>query len=158
HSSRGRVLGFTAAGLVAGAAAVAVALTVSGSVWVAVVAGVLSPVLLMLLHHVWAHGPPWARTTIKVIAILAVTAVTLALTGSAARADTGAPTGPARAAGSAYSDAGGLLLTAGAAAAVIIVGWFAVTDVAARVLARWVWPVQVTELPHDGDTVGGHRP
>jgi hypothetical protein len=54
--------------------------------------------------------------------------------------------------------ADGPLAVIGAVAAVTIVGWFAMTDVAARVLARWVWPVRITEVPHDRDIGGGNRP
>ena len=95
--SRARMAGYVVAAVVAGAAGAAVALLLfSGpvGVWAAVVAAVVSPVLVMLLHQVWAHGPPWARSTIKVIAVLAVTAAVLTLAGSSASAHT-ATTGAA---------------------------------------------------------------
>jgi hypothetical protein len=86
--------GYAAAGVVAGAAGAAVALAVhSGTVGtlIAVAAAVAGPVLLMLLHHVWTHGPPWARWTVKALVVVAVTVTILTLTASAAHADTGTP-------------------------------------------------------------------
>ena len=134
--SRARLLGYVAAGVVAAGAGVAAGLLLfSGPVGVvaAVVAGLVSPVLLMLLHHVWAHGPPWARSVLKVVAVLAVTAVILTLAGSSASAATGTPGEPAQ---GTRSDADGLLLLAGVAAAVVL--WVAErkAESARRLMAR----------------------
>jgi 8-oxo-dGTP pyrophosphatase MutT (NUDIX family) len=49
--------------------------------------------------------------------------------------------------------AGGTTVVGAVVGAVVaVVGWLAVTDVAARLLARWVWPVRSTETPHGRDT------
>jgi 8-oxo-dGTP pyrophosphatase MutT (NUDIX family)/MFS family permease len=64
-------------------------------VLVAVAAGVVSPVLLMLMHHVWTHGPPWVPRVVKALVVVGVILAVLTLAaGSAASADTGTPGGP----------------------------------------------------------------
>jgi hypothetical protein len=120
---------------VAGGVAVAGALLLGGgpSLMVGVVAAVVGVVLVMLLHHVWAHGPPWVRWTVKALVVLAVTAAVLTLVGSAAQADTGTPAEPAQ---GTHSDAGGLMLLAGVAAAVVLWVVERKAEPARRLMAR----------------------
>jgi hypothetical protein len=66
-----------------------------GVVVAEVMAAIVSPMLVMLLHHVWAHGPPRARAAIgfvvKAVVVLVVIAAILALAGSEAGADPATP-------------------------------------------------------------------
>ena len=103
--SRARMIGHVA---VAAGIVVAVVLC-SGPVGVlaAAVAGVITPVLVTLLRHLWARGPPWARPVFTAFVVVAVIVAVLAVAGSSARADPGLPGEQAPGVGSALSDAGG---------------------------------------------------
>ncbi|OLS98440.1 hypothetical protein BJF90_09200 [Pseudonocardia sp. CNS-004] len=123
-TSRTRTAGNAALVMIGVAGAAVASMFFSGLVGVlgAVAAGVVSPVLLMLLHHVWAHGPPWVRRVVKVVA---VAVAVLVMSGPAAHAVTGMPE-------SAPAAELGLTAVKAAGGAVVLVAAFVVAVVLTR--------------------------